>query len=491
MPRTKKNARKSKEANRERMRLQRQQETAEAHTNRLAHQKEYDTQQKESKSPKELDESLKQKRQMEAQRRAGMPNPIKLSWLEQKKTHEMSRRDQMPPDKKKELLDQKRTQEMSRRDQMPPDKKKEWLDQKRTHEMSRRDQMPPDKKKEWLDQKRTHEMSRIDQMPPDKKKEFLDQKRTRELSRRDQMPPDKKKELLDQKRTHEMARRHQMPTDKREAWLDQKRTHEISRQLNMPSDKKKQWRDNKTAKQGLKRNAERMHGITIEQAGKNFRKTLADLPEYVCTCCHRLLWKRSVQKFDKSKYDMASEVVQQCFAKDIMYETRPGEIYICSTCNASLKCKHPTMPAQAVANGLRLQDIPAGLEQPNDMERMTFRKKIPFMKLGALGRGRQWRIQGPCVNVPANLEPVCNLLPRLPNEAMLVPVKLKRRLCYKGHYMYEAIRPSVALAWILWLKQNNPHYSDVEIQLDFCNLMTCYERRGKSLVIKSTQTRGI
>ena len=302
-------------------------------------------------------------------------------------------------------------------------------------------------------------------MPTDKKKEWHEQKAAREKSRRDQMPTDKKKDWHEQKATHEQLRRDEMPTDKKDEMLCQNKI-----------------------RQATKRKAGKISGITIEEAGMNFRKTLADLPEFVCTCCHRLLWRRSVQKFNKSKYDSTSEVIQKCFAQDIIYETKPGEIYICTTCNSSLTRKHPVMPAQAVANGLRLEPTPSTLQKPNDMERMTFRKKIPFMKLGALPKGRQYRIQGPCVNVPSNLEPVCSLLPRLPNDALLVPIKLKRRLCYQGHYMYEAIRPSVVLEWLLWLKDNNPHYYDVQIELDFCNLMECYKNEGK---LKFTFLRAI
>ena len=66
------------------------------------------------------------------------------------------------------------------------------------------------------------------------------------------------------------------------------------------------------------------------------------------------------------------------------------------------------------------------------------------------------------MNVPADLHPVCDLLPRLPSQAQIVPMKLKRRLCYKGHYMYEYVRPAKVLAALEWLI-NNPLYKDVAI----------------------------
>ncbi len=479
-PKKAKNLRKAKEAERERSRVRRQLETEEAKSTRLDDQKKYDDEKKKSLSQKELDESLQLKRDREAKARTGMPQPIRLNWLKNKQLHEKSKVDSMSPERKEEWYEQKRAQEKSRVHNMSPEKRGEWHEQKKAREKSRRDDMSTNKKVEWHKQKQSHEKSRRDDMSPSKKEEWHKQKQAHEKSRRDDMSPSKKEKWHKQKQVHEKSRRDDMSPTKKEEWHKQKKVHEKSRRDDMSPDKKEQTLHQHRTRQATKRKSEKMEGISIEQAGENFRKTLTDLPEYVCTCCHRLLWRRSVIKFDRSKYDITSEVIQKCFAEDIMYETKPNEIYICTTCNSSLKGKHPAMPAQAVANGLRLEPIPTGLEIPNDMERMTFRKKIPFMKMGALPRGKQWRLQGPCVNVPSNLEAVCNLLPRLPNDALLVPIKLKRRLCYKGHYMYEAIRPQVVLEWIRWLKEYNPHYLDVQIQLDFCNLMACLEKEGKS-----------
>ena len=42
-------------------------------------------------------------------------------------------------------------------------------------------------------------------------------------------------------------------------------------------------------------------------------------------------------------------------------------------------------------------------------------------------------------------------------------MKLKRKLCYKGHYMYAFVRPVKVLAALDWLKQNNPLYKDIQI----------------------------
>ena len=55
------------------------------------------------------------------------------------------------------------------------------------------------------------------------------------------------------------------------------------------------------------------------------------------------------------------------------------------------------------------------------------------------------------------------MLPRLPSETELIPLKLKRKLAYKGHYMYDYITPQKLINALKWLKANNPLYADIEI----------------------------
>ena len=70
---------------------------------------------------------------------------------------------------------------------------------------------------------------------------------------------------------------------------------------------------------------------------------------------------------------------------------------------------------------------------------------------------------GPAVNVPSKVDTICTVLPRLPSETELIPLKLKRKLAYRGHYMYDYISPEKILSALRWLKQNNPMYADIDI----------------------------
>ena len=92
--------------------------------------------------------------------------------------------------------------------------------------------------------------------------------------------------------------------------------------------------------------------------------------------------------------------------------------YICVTCKKWLCRKKPKMPSQAVANGLELSPIPPELANLNELECRLISLRIPFLKILSFFRyGSHYKVDGPPVNVPATLDKICKILPRIPDEA--------------------------------------------------------------------------
>ena len=57
----------------------------------------------------------------------------------------------------------------------------------------------------------------------------------------------------------------------------------------------------------------------------------------------------------------------------------------------------------------------------------------------------------------------CNMLPRPSDSNGLIIAKLKRKLEYKSHVVFEAVRPDVVIQFLQFLRSHNDLYSDIEI----------------------------
>uniref|UniRef100_A0A1X7VYG0 DUF6570 domain-containing protein n=1 Tax=Amphimedon queenslandica TaxID=400682 RepID=A0A1X7VYG0_AMPQE len=175
-------------------------------------------------------------------------------------------------------------------------------------------------------------------------------------------------------------------------------------------------------------------------------------PDFVCTVCHRMMYSPNVVSFDRKKYSKGTpEMLQNTFRHQ--YECPDGTEWICLTCNRSLK--RSNAPVMAKANGLGLETIPPKLECLNELELRLISLRIPFMKMVSLPSCKQ-RAHEPAVNVPSNVDTVVDVLPRLPSQCELIALKLKRKLSYKDHYMYQYVRPTIVMNSLKWLKVKKP-----------------------------------
>ena len=192
----------------------------------------------------------------------------------------------------------------------------------------------------------------------------------------------------------------------------------------------------------------------------DFLNKVRDAADYVCCACHRMMYRLGVQLLKEGNYTKASRSVLNDVLCCKMKSANDKE-WICLNCHVTLK--KGKMPVQAKCNNLELAPLPTELTDLNDLEKRMISQRIPFVKMIALPSGRQHGIHGPAVNVPAKLDFICTQLPRLPSETQLVPMKLKRRLKYKSHYMYDYVRPEKVLSALRWLKANNEHYAEIVI----------------------------
>ncbi|XP_006824386.2 uncharacterized protein LOC100379079 [Saccoglossus kowalevskii] len=214
----------------------------------------------------------------------------------------------------------------------------------------------------------------------------------------------------------------------------------------------------------------------IDKVTNTFRNEIANGPKYVCSVCHRRLFRDQVlfckQEMYFNKGGNVSSIAEKCITKDYVHECTNTcddnclylrqehcRLWICFTCHRKLlKGK---MPAEAVANNLYIKPIPEELKCLNSLEQHLICLHIPFMKMLALPKGGQNGVHGPVVCVPSSVEKVTSILPRFESDDQMIRVKLKRKLTYKGHYQYQFVNDVHIRDALHYLKTNNKWYSDI------------------------------
>ena len=128
--------------------------------------------------------------------------------------------------------------------------------------------------------------------------------------------------------------------------------------------------------------------------------------------------------------------------------------YICKTCNSKLS--KGQVPCQAVYNKLMVDEIPIELRCLEKLEQILIAQRIVFEKIIVMPKGQQRKIKGAICNVPVDCDQTCNVLPRPPEMSGIIMLKLKRKLAFRGHLYFQAVRPDIVLRALHWLKVNNP-----------------------------------
>ena len=192
---------------------------------------------------------------------------------------------------------------------------------------------------------------------------------------------------------------------------------------------------------------------------KIFNENIAEGPVYVCTCCQQIWFKHSVHNVDEMilKTDNARTTFSTCITQ---YLSKDGNEWICKTCRNSVK--EGKIPKLSIANKMGYPELPHQLKLYS-MEERLIAPRIVFMLLRDHPVGGQTFVRGNFVNVPVDIAPTVNTLPRSLNDAETVTIKFKRKKQYKRCEFKETIRPMAVWTALDYLLKESPLYN--------CNIM--------------------
>ena len=198
--------------------------------------------------------------------------------------------------------------------------------------------------------------------------------------------------------------------------------------------------------------------LTIEESIKRFHSDIAIGPLYVCSCCHQTWFRKSVSMLKNTHISAESK---RLHCTD--FTSVGNEEWICHTCLSALRENKP--PKLSVANGMKWPDKPPELNL-HQLEERLIALRIPFMQIRELPRGGQYSLKGNVINVPVDIQPTINCLPRPMDENFTVAIQLKKKLSYKKVDFKENVRPLRVLTALHWLMNNSELYKKSGIIVD-------------------------
>ena len=363
-----------------------------------------------------------------------------------------------------EKTEQRKTKDRVKTSMARADEKPEKTEQRKTKDrfktsMARADEKPEKTAKRLKTVKASMTKLRADETPDNREQRMTKDRVKTRITRSDETP-----EKRGQRRTKDRVKTCITRTDdtpeKREPrkTKDRLKTHK-ARMEETPAESRTRC-NNVRESMKILRNKKRVHIPHNDVVVADFLNKVRDAADYVCCSCHRMMYRLGVQLLKQESYTkITSSMLNDVFSHKL--KSAHDKEWICRNCHVTLK--RGNLPSQAKCNNLELTPLPKELSELNNLELRMISQRIPFVKMVALPRGKQHGIHGPAVNVPSKLDFVCAQFPRLPSETQLVPMKLKRRLKYKSHYMYEYVRPQKVLTALRWLIKNNKLYANITI----------------------------
>ena len=113
-----------------------------------------------------------------------------------------------------------------------------------------------------------------------------------------------------------------------------------------------------------------------------------------------------------------------------------------------------------------VDEIPSELRSLEKLEQILIAQRIVFEKIVVMPKGQQRKIKGSICNVPVDSDQTCSVLPRPPERSGIIMIKLKRKLAFKGHVYFQAVRPDIVITALNWLRVNNPLYSGITVNIE-------------------------
>jgi hypothetical protein len=171
--------------------------------------------------------------------------------------------------------------------------------------------------------------------------------------------------------------------------------------------------------------------------------------------------KANINKFYKS----VQYTVSQCTVCKEAWplKSKPRVPYVCSRCVRDNKSPRKF----SYENSMIPSSVPNELQNLTQIEEMLIARALPIMRI-YIKPGGQRGFSGHCINLPQNVTELATSLPRYSKDLAVIIVKVKGK---ENTFRDVKVRKQKVHNALVWLINNNPHYSELRINGEALNLL--------------------
>ena len=176
----------------------------------------------------------------------------------------------------------------------------------------------------------------------------------------------------------------------------------------MDCKKKEKHLNTKRNQLAIARQTRKISKLNVDICISQFCQKIKQGPYYVCTVCHRMLYRKSVLIFNKQKYINCN--IQNIFTDKLSFYNKE---YICKTCHP--KIIKGKVLCQALYNDMFVDDIPTELSSLEKLEQILIVQRIVFEKYWSCQKANKERLRELSVMCQLNVTRLAKLYHVHPN----------------------------------------------------------------------------
>ncbi len=320
------------------------------------------------------------------------------------------------------------------------------------------------KQSQETDNERQTRLQKVSESKKRKQSEETDSERQLRLQHETDSKKTKRSEETDserqvrlQKKTESKKRKRSQETDSERQVRLQKETESKKRKRSQETDSERQIRLDKDRCCKKQKRAKIMSQPQQEISQQDylnlFDTTNSGSIEEQCWA------KTNINKFHKSVQYIVSHctVCQEAWP----LKSKPKSPYVCSRC-----CRDKKSPKKfSCENSMIPSPVPHELQNLTQIEEMLIARALPIMRV-YIKPGGQRGYSGHCINLPQSVTELATSLPRYPKDLAVIIVKVKGR---DNTFKDVTVRKQKVHNALVWLINNNPHYSELTVNEDALN----------------------